>query len=120
MNDQEAAFQREMLASVAEMKSKLGYNPTYFQRMIADHGAVDAARRLIHAPNPSEGFTRLWDAHRLDMTAEAHALLPRYEELFSEEDREQARSRLEQHGFHVVGFVETARSSGSNGRTAGA
>jgi hypothetical protein len=79
--------------------------------MVAEHGAVEASRRLIEARNPSDGFTRLWEAQRLDMTVEAHAILPWYAELFSDEVRHAARERLLAYGFDVDRHVRSAETN---------
>nr|MBA3533071.1 EVE domain-containing protein [Ardenticatenales bacterium] len=52
------------------------------------------ARRLLNAGNTSEGFTRLWELGRLDLTVEAIVLKPEFASLFSEEERTRARERL--------------------------
>jgi hypothetical protein len=59
-----------------QLKREMGYNPTYFLGMVAEHGSAEASRRLIRSKDASDGFTRLWEAGRLDMTVEAMALLP--------------------------------------------
>ena len=58
------------------------------------------ARQLLWSDQPSDGFTTLWSHHRLDLTIEAHLLKPDYRSLFTEADRQQARRRLELHGWH--------------------
>ena len=45
--------------------------PSYFAQMLGEHGAVGAARLLINARTVSDGFTRLWELNRLDLTVEA-------------------------------------------------
>lgn len=74
--------------------SKLGYRPTYFLRMVQELGGVEAARRLLANASVSEGFTRLWEIRRLDLTVEAFALKPEYQALFSDSERCCARQRL--------------------------
>lgn len=100
-----AQYQREMLASVERMKKELGYNPTLYLRMVSDYGAVGAAKRLFDTPGTSDGFTTLWERGRLDMTAEAHALLPWYADLFTAAELQRARGRLEEHGFDVDAHI---------------
>jgi hypothetical protein len=79
-------------------KTELNYSPTYFVRMLTELGTVSAIQRLVRS-DPSEGFARLWEADRLDLSAEYIALWPEFETLFDEEDRNLARARLEQHEF---------------------
>jgi hypothetical protein len=59
-----------------------------------------AARQLLWSDTPSDGFTTLWEHHRLDLTVEAHVLLTEFESLFSDDDRAQARTRLEAYDWH--------------------
>jgi hypothetical protein len=71
------------------------YNPTLFRRMLADHGPVEAVRRLVLDPKPSYGLWRLKELGRLDLSAEMWVLLPWYKPLFSPDVRDQARRKLE-------------------------
>lgn len=96
---------QEFTDGAETLKREVGYNPTYFLGMVAEHGPAEASRRLIRSKDASDGFTRLWEARRLDMTVEAIALLPWYEELFDDHDREMARRRLEAYRFDVDGFL---------------
>lgn len=96
----EARFHRAM-ARIYEDARKIGYTPTYFLRMLSEHGGVETARRLINSDTPSEGFTRLWMMKRLDLTVESLALQPEWELLFSDEEREKARKRLKEYGLQV-------------------
>jgi hypothetical protein len=56
--------------------------------------------QLLWSDQPSDGFTTLWTHHRLDLTVEAHVLKQDYATLLTEADRQQARRRLEQYGWH--------------------
>ena len=95
----EADFHRAMVRLYETAKRELGYNATYFLRMVSDHGGVEAAHRLLATDKPSEGFTTLWSARRLDLSVEAHVLDPVYETLFTDDERRTARRRLDQYGF---------------------
>ena len=70
----EQAFDQAMIEIYRSAKKELGYNETRFLQMITDHGGVAAARQLLHAPAVSDGFTTLWEHHRLDLSVEAHVL----------------------------------------------
>jgi hypothetical protein len=78
---------------------KAGYNATRFLQMLGDHGGVETAHRLL--PSMSEGFTELWKRNRLDLTVESLILKPEWHELFSDEERELARTRLRECGVDV-------------------
>jgi HNH endonuclease len=95
----ERRFEREMRDGLPELK-RLGYNPTYFIRMMNDMGAARAVRALIDSPGESEGFTRLWEMGHLELSAEAVvADQPEWAELFDDDQRQKARRRLEQVGY---------------------
>ncbi|QGZ35653.1 phospholipase D family protein [Stappia indica] len=94
------AFHRAMLGIYEETMS-FGYKPTTFRRMVADHGGVEAARRLIRGTATS-GFEKLWENGRLDISVEALILRPEWHSLFTDEDREIARKRLKQYNFQVA------------------
>jgi hypothetical protein len=53
-----------------------GYNATYFLRMVSEHGGLETARRLLAAPSPAEGFSRLYEIGRVDLSVEALVLKP--------------------------------------------
>src|SRR2546426_2865655 len=97
----EEAFRLAMLAGAKRCKQDFGYNPTYWLRMVHDYGAVDAAKRLLQSPRASDGFTRLWEEGRLDLSVEFFVLLPKYEPLFSPDERAEAKRRLELYDFDV-------------------
>lgn len=95
----ERQFHQAMVAIYETAKRDLGYNATRFLQMISEQGGLATARQLLWSDQPSDGFTTLWSHHRLDLTVEAHVLKPDYTALFSEADRQQARMRLELHGW---------------------
>jgi hypothetical protein len=88
-----------MISIYETAKRELGYNATRFLQMISEQGGLPTARQLLWSDAPSEGFTTLWERGRLDLTVEAHVLLDEFESLFSDQDRAQARSRLEAYGW---------------------
>ncbi|MBY8850519.1 hypothetical protein [Saccharothrix longispora] len=86
-------FAGDMARGIAEL-ARLGYDAKVFQGMVADHGAVDAARRLVLDPRPSYGLWRLKELRRLDSSVEMWVLLPWYEPLFADVVREAAERKL--------------------------
>jgi len=93
-------FGADMRRGIAEL-SNMGYDATYFRRMLGEHGPVEAARRLVLAPTPSHGLRKLQSMGHLDMSVEMWVLLPWYEPLFSPEVREQAETKLRALGIDV-------------------
>ena len=100
-----ATFEREMVAGIKRCK-EFGYNPSFWLRMVMDHRGVGAAKRLLAGPATSEGFARLWEEGRLDLSVEWFVLQPRFAPLFDAAERDEARRRLLAHGFDVDGALD--------------
>ena len=94
MTPLEKQFHQDMLDGSVELRTKHGYNPTYFLQMVHEHGGVGAVRRLLQTPNYQDGLTSLWEINRLDMSCEAAALNPKYASLFAEAEKREAKKRL--------------------------
>lgn len=107
MSPIEDHYGADVRLGTARLKKEIGYNPAYFNRMVAEHGAVEASRRLIMADTVSDGFTKLWEHRRLGMSVEALALLPWYTSLFDNTVVSKARRRLEAHDFDVDEYLQT-------------
>jgi len=61
-------------------------------------GGVAVAKQLLAAQRPSDGFTRLWEMGRLDISVEARVLQPRLAPSFSAAERMKARRWLREYG----------------------
>ena len=91
----EREFHEEMLRLFRESKEE-GYTPSRFLQMVNEMGGLAAAKALINEPRPSDGFRRLWEMGRLDLTVEyVAAYEPRYRELFTQQERMGARRRYD-------------------------
>ena len=75
------------------------YNPSHLRLLVSQHGAIGTARRLLTAPGVSDGFVKLWELRRLDLTVEALVTEARFDALFSDSERRVARSRLDDFGW---------------------
>ena len=73
--DVRALFHQEML-NIYKEAAAFGYYPTYFLRMVTEQGGLAAARQLLRDGTVSDGFTRLWQEGRLDISVEAVVLGP--------------------------------------------
>ncbi|NLB81252.1 MAG: hypothetical protein GX800_06525 [Clostridiaceae bacterium] len=93
-------FGNELLEAVRQCQEQLSYNPTYFLRMFHEKGPVEAAKILVNSPAPAEGFTKLWEKQRLDLTVEAHVIKDQYNSLFEQEEIEKARKRLQDYEYN--------------------
>jgi hypothetical protein len=94
MTDLERAFTIACHEAIAECR-KVGYSPTVWSRMIADHGAVVTAQKLIKSGDFQDGLLRLLKLGRSDLTIEHAVQDVRWQDLFTDEERELARWRLE-------------------------
>ena len=118
----EVEFHREVVVGTDRLKREIGYNPIRFNQMVDKYDGAEAVRHLLRGRDASDGFTTLWEAGRLEMSAEAAALLPWYEELFTATELAVARRRLIEHKFDVDAFLRTRTASppawtGSEGTT---
>jgi hypothetical protein len=100
-----------MLAGAERLKREIGYNPTRFDQMVAEHGGLGAVSLLLKGRDASDGFTKLWEHGRLEMSCEAVALLPWYRDLFSADELAVARHRLKEHNFDVDEFIRKASTN---------
>ena len=116
VNEVERRFHRAMIGIYETAKRELGYNATRFLQMVSAEGGLVTARQLLWSDTPSDGFTTLWEHHRLDLTVEDHVLRAKFASLFSAADREQALTRLKevrlaaknQHGIRDRMSLETS------------
>jgi hypothetical protein len=97
-DDLEARFDTAMMNVYQRALTECGYNATRFLQMLFEHRGLETARKLLHAPKVSEGYTALWERQRLDLTVESLILKPEWYALFSDEDRDIARKRLAEYG----------------------
>lgn len=94
-NELEREFRRASLICI----NNYGYNPSRFTQMLNDIGPVQTAIKLVMDPKFHEGFTKLWELGRLDLTVEAIILRNPYNQLFSQDVLNMAREKLEQLGY---------------------
>jgi hypothetical protein len=95
----EDQFHQDMVGIYEVAKKELHYNAGYFIQMVAEHGGLKAAKKLLASNEPSSGFTVLWEHQRLDLSVEALVLRQDYSVLFTDEERQIARARLEEYGY---------------------
>lgn len=95
----ELLFHNEMLNVYQLAKSEAGYNATRFLQMVAEHGGLEAAHRLLAGERFQEGLDALALRGRLDISMEKLVLDPRFSSLFSEAELETARRRLLAYGY---------------------
>jgi hypothetical protein len=93
-------FHQHVLADVQYLKAH-GYNPSRFTSLITQSGgAVPAARRLLADTRSTfYGFQKLWEMGELARSVEFAASLPWFQSLFTDQELQAGRSRLELHDF---------------------
>lgn len=89
----EAEFEEALWESCRESRT-FGYKPTAFENMLSEQGAVETAHRLLATFEYQDGFRRLWELGRLDLSLECHVLRPRFRALFAPSELDEARNRL--------------------------
>lgn len=92
------AFDKAMFA-IYEQAASFGYYPNDFRSMVERLGGVAAAKQLINKTRVSQGFIRLWEEKRLDLSVEALAVSPKWRALFSTEEVKRSRQRLQDVGY---------------------
>ena len=95
MGDLESAFEQAMYDIYTTAQRECDYTASYFYQMLEESGGIGAAKRLLNTETPSDGFTRLWECGRLDLTVEA-VIWDNIEwhSLFTQEEMNVVRNRL--------------------------
>ncbi|MCY4437453.1 MAG: hypothetical protein OXE05_09005 [Chloroflexi bacterium] len=94
----EAEF-REAMLGVYRTVAKIKAPPTRFLNMLEEYGAVETARQLLSKDELQETFIALYESGRLDASVEAVVLQPKYRELFTDAELQQAQDRLKSCGY---------------------
>ena len=92
-------FDAAMLEVYASAMREVGYPARRFLAMVRGRGGVEAAHQLLAKPGVSEGFRRLAEARKLDLTMEYQVLTSEFASLFTDHERQIARDRLLSHGL---------------------
>lgn len=100
--DLEKSFDGEMRNIYQRALSECQYRATRFLNTINEHGGYAAARQLLASPKYSEGLTKLWELGRLDISMEALVLKAPWKTLFTEQELQIARKRLQELGYKCI------------------
>ncbi|MEH0980889.1 AAA domain-containing protein [Micromonospora sp. CPCC 205556] len=98
----EAAFHEAMVRTYERARDEAHYHAALLLRMVTEKGGLATARQLLHHPVVSDGFTALWERGRVDLTAEAVVIRPRFRTLFTEEELAIASSRVVDASSHTT------------------
>lgn len=96
--EMEISLRNAFLRATRECQG-IGYNPARFLQVLSEHGPVATAIQLVMAKDYHEGFTRLWELSRLDLSIEAIILQEPYRSLFQSEVLARAQRKLQDVGF---------------------
>ena len=94
-------FENRINSAIKESISACNYKPTAFIHMISDLGTLKAVKKLINTPKVSDGYVRLFEKQRLDLTVEAIALENEWNELFTIQELNICRKRLHDFGYEI-------------------
>src|SRR5437016_14662178 len=108
----EQEFNEEVLALFTKTGQTTGYWPRYFLRKARKVGGYRLAKDLLQpATKAATGFGRLAETSHLELSVEYLALQPKWSPLFTEKERQVARSRLEEAGsIAIPGGTERTES----------
>lgn len=104
----------EFLLQKAGEAEALGYRPTQFKQMLNGQGSGATIRQLLAKGKPSEGFTRLWELGRLDLTVEALVVETKWRTLIDPILVQHAERLLTQSRYDFIPFsvsTEPGRAS---------
>ncbi len=115
MDELERRFDGAMMEIYERAGREVGYWATRYLQMLRARGGLETARRLLNARATSDGYARLRDAGRLDLTVEAYSLRPEFQALFTPEELNMARDRLEYFGRPLRRRRSRSMSAGVDG-----
>lgn len=109
---QNEAFTVFLLQKAAESEA-LGYRPTLFKQMLNAQGGEATVRQLLSKGKPTEGFTRLWQLKRLDLSVEALAVESQWRSFIDDALLLQAEKLLRQSDYPFKPFTASTMPSPS-------
>ena len=90
----EQEWDAAMEESYQRAGDEVGYWAGRFRQMLARRGGLGTARQILRTKVTSDGYARLRQAGRLDLTVEAYVVRPEFAPLFTDAELEQARIRV--------------------------
>lgn len=93
-------FEKAMHSIYTRAKLEADYNASIYLQMLHRHDGLGTAKQLINSPHVSQGYARLHELKRLDLTVEALVVEnPKWHRLFLPEEIERARKRLRDYEY---------------------
>ncbi|UXN03477.1 MULTISPECIES: hypothetical protein [unclassified Bartonella] len=91
MKDLKKQFEEELFALAERTYAETNYNPKRFKNLIKEHGGVGTAKNLLGSNKQEEGYIKLLQLGRLDLTMEYFIVnTPQYHSLFTEKELKKA------------------------------
>lgn len=87
-------FTMEMVRIYDRCREGSDYVPSYFIRMVMGDGGVETAKSLLSTSEIQEGFIKLWENNRLDLSMEALVIKEPWNKLFTKDELKEAERRL--------------------------
>ena len=101
MDKVEKELYNDMINIYRKADRECNYRATRFLQMIDRKGPLVTAKVLISKDGGTEGFTKLWEYGRLDLSLEALVIGGKYDSFFTNEEINMCKSRLKQFGYDV-------------------
>lgn len=93
-------FHQEMLNIYHRAREETSFTPLGFLQLVNNRGGLEAARKLINSNHPSEGYTKLWELGRLDLSVEAFVVKSeKFHQLFTTDELEKCKRRLRDYEY---------------------
>lgn len=92
----------DMIKIYRETDAQCNYRATGFFQKIQSDGAITTAKEIINNEELTEGFIKLAECNRLDLSVEALIVQEKYKELFTPKERKICINRLKKHGYKEV------------------
>jgi hypothetical protein len=96
-------FTAYLLAAVRKAEA-LKYFPSRFKAMLAADGGFVTVKRILESGKPSDGFIRLLELDRLELTCEAIIVESKWRPYFDEDLLARAEKLLRQSGYVATPF----------------
>ncbi|MDA3902654.1 MAG: hypothetical protein PF441_04290 [Desulfuromusa sp.] len=90
----EDEFARAVDDVLSEALQKYKIKFPRLQRMNAEHGHLEAAKRLVGSKGATEGYMKLLEVGRPDLTLGAVSLRKEFRTLFTDEEIETAKRKM--------------------------
>lgn len=95
-----------LLRSAVVEAEKLKYRPTQFKKMLNAYGGFETVNRVLASGRVSDGFTRLWNLGRLDLTCEALIVETKWRRYFDADLLARAEKHLGDMGYSFKRFED--------------